>query len=277
MPLADPVLVLADEARDQSAPTQASHELLALARRVGTPLLVHRDEMIVSAQRNPPRAILIPASPANDQFAAHVAVRLESPILADITDLSLHPDHEHLVAHTDHFSTEILSSTAVISIRPRSPDVTPDCLLTEAAVVVAGGRGVGSAEGFSLLARIAAALGGCLGGTGTARELGWVPSHACINLPGAQIRPRLYLAGGVSGSVRHRAAIRGARTVVAIDSDPDAPILREADFGIVGDLHEILPALLDELAARSASAPAPPPAASPAAPRTAARSHGGPS
>jgi electron transfer flavoprotein alpha subunit len=120
--------------------------------------------------------------------------------------------------------------------------------------VVAGGRGVGSAEGFSLLARLAQVLGGRLGGTHTAGELGWCPDHARISLPGAQIRPRLYLAGGVSGSLRHRAAIRRARTVVAIDSDPAAPIFREADFGVVGDLHEVLPALLDELARRSGQA-----------------------
>ena len=159
--------------------------------------------------------------------------------------------------------SEIHTQTAVITVRPRAHESRRECLLTEADVVVAGGRGVGSAEGFSLLARLASVLGGCLGGTHTAGELGWCPSHACISLPGAQIHPRLYIAGGVSGSVRHRSAIRGARTLVAIDSDPDAPILREADFGIVGDLHQILPALLDELAARAArrrpapSSPAP--------------------
>lgn len=137
----------------------------------------------------------------------------------------------------------------VLSRRPKRR-TGRDLILDTADVVVAGGRGVGSAEGFSLLARVAHALGGCLGGTHTSCELGWAPEHARISLPGAQIRPRLYLAGGVSGSVRHRAAIRRARTVVAIDRDPAAPIFREADFGIVGDLHEVLPALLDELARR---------------------------
>ena len=126
-------------------------------------------------------------------------------------------------------------------------------LLTEADVVVAGGRGVGSAEGFALLAELAQALGGCLGATHTAGELGWAPGHARISLPGAQIRPRLYFAGGVSGSVRHRAAIRGARTVVAVDRDPRAPILREADLAVVGDLHALLPALLAELRRRRAA------------------------
>jgi electron transfer flavoprotein alpha subunit len=152
--------------------------------------------------------------------------------------------------------------TARILSRRRKRETRRDLVLDTADVVVAGGRGVGSADGFSLLARVAAALGACLGGTHTTCELGWCPDHARISLPGAQIRPRLYLAGGVSGSVRHRAAIRRARTVVAIDEDPAAPIFREADFGIVGDLHEVLPALLDEIARRSTpDAPAPEPPA----------------
>lgn len=134
----------------------------------------------------------------------------------------------------------------VLSRRPKQ-ESGRDLLLDTADVVVAGGRGVGSADGFSLLARLANALGAALGGTHTSCELGWCPEHARISLPGAQIGPRLYLAGGVSGSLRHRAAIRRARTVVAIDRDPAAPIFREADFGIVGDLHEVLPELLDEL------------------------------
>ncbi|HET9170036.1 MAG TPA: FAD-binding protein [Actinospica sp.] len=160
-------------------------------------------------------------------------------------------DHQNLLAISDRVCSEIHTPTAVITIRRRMHEGSRDLTLTEADVVVAGGRGVGSADGFGLLARVAYALGGCLGGTHTAGELGWTPRHARISQPGAQIHPRLYLAGGVSGSVRHRSAIRGARTVVAIDSDPDAPILREADFGIVGDLHSILPALLDELARRA--------------------------
>jgi electron transfer flavoprotein alpha subunit len=207
--------------------------------------------LIYTARENRPCAILITACPTNDRIAAEVAVGLESAIVTDVTDLSFNDDH--LVAVSDRVCSEIHTQTAVIVVRPRVHESRQEPVLTDADVVVAGGRGVGSAEGFSLLARVAYALGGCLGGTHTAGELGWCPTHARISLPGAQIRPRLYLAGGVSGSVRHRSAIRGARTVVAIDSDPHAPILREADFGIVGDLHQILPAVLDELARRSAS------------------------
>jgi electron transfer flavoprotein alpha subunit len=280
MPLADPVLVLADQdqADDDVAPTQEAHELIALARRLGTPVLVDcplgeaADILIDLAERTPPRAILITSCAATEPVAAQVAVHLECAILADVTDISA--EHDRLVAvqeslpGAERVITEVHSATAVITVRPRrtSGARTADrpgreLVLTEAEVVVAGGRGVGSPEGFGLLARLAYALGGCLGGTHTAGELGWAPRHACISTPGAQIRPRLYFASGVSGSVRHRAAIRRARTVVAVDSDPAAPILREADFGIVGDLHRVLPAVLDELARRAS--PAPPAASDP--------------
>jgi electron transfer flavoprotein alpha subunit len=274
MPLADPVLVLADQdqADDDVAPTQEAHELIALARTIGTPVLVDcpigeaADILIDIAERTPPRAILITSRAVTDPIAAQLAVHLECAILTDVTDISIENDHLAAVQESlpgaERIITEVHSETAVITVRPRktpSPDAAGrELLLTEADVVVAGGRGVGSPEGFSLLARLAYALGGCLGGTHTAGELGWAPRHACISVPGAQIRPRLYFASGVSGSVRHRAAIRRARTVVAIDSDPNAPIFREADFGIVGDLHRVLPAVLDELARRASPAmPAP--------------------
>ena len=268
MPLADPVLVLADQdqADDDVEPTQEAHELIALARRIGTPVLVDcpageaADTLIGIAERTHPRAIVITSSEAAESIAAQVAVGLECAILTDVTDISI--DHDRLVAVQESIPgngrviTEVHTETAVITVRPRNRhgrDSHRELILTEADVVVAGGRGVGSPEGFSLLARLAYALGGCLGGTHTAGELGWTPQHACISLPGAQIHPQLYIASGVSGSVRHRAAIRRARTVVAIDSDPAAPILREADFGIVGDLHRVLPDVLEELARRTPS------------------------
>ena len=268
MPLADPVLVLADQdqADDDVEPTQEAHELIALARRIGTPVLVDcpageaADTLIEIAERTHPRAIVITSSEAAESIAAQVAVGLECAILTDVTDISI--DHDLLVAVQESIPgngrviTEVHTETAVITVRPRNHhgrDSHRELILTEADVVVAGGRGVGSPEGFSLLARLAYALGGCLGGTHTAGELGWTPQHACISLPGAQIHPQLYIASGVSGSVRHRAAIRRARTVVAIDSDPAAPIFREADFGIVGDLHRVLPAVLEELARRTQS------------------------
>jgi electron transfer flavoprotein alpha subunit len=280
MPLVDPVLVLADQADEDVEPTPETRELLDFARRIGMPILVTcatadpevAAELLVDiARRTRPRAIVITAKPSTEMISARVAVSLECAIVSEITDLSAEDDGRLLVVQeTAHGAgvdgrparivSEIHTRTAVLTVRRRDHDCGRELLLSEADVVVAGGRGVGSAAGFSLLARLAYALGGCLGGTHTAGELGWCPRHARISFPGTRIRPRLYFAGGVSGSVRHRSAIRDAGTVVAIDSDPDAPIFRDADFGIVGDLHTILPALLDELA-RRAQNPAPPPAA----------------
>jgi electron transfer flavoprotein alpha subunit len=131
----------------------------------------------------------------------------------------------------------------------RKPD------LAAAAVVVAGGRGVGSADGFELLGRVADALGGAVGGSHAAADQGWCPQDAQIDQTGATVSPRLYLACGISGSVRHRAGMQDSRTIVAIDKDPTAPIFRIADFGVVGDLQRVLPALLGEIAQRRARNP----------------------
>lgn len=308
MPVLAPVLILADQRSEDARPTQATRELVSAARRIGMPALVHCTRLNAVAalaglvEARSPRAVLLGSGKEWDAIAGALAVRLEAPIVSDVTDISIEQGRLFAIQQTpDGYSrtaTELRGTTPVIGIRAgairaedadfigieqihidsadlarshpgakREPRVlrrTAKCetdrelILSDADVVVAGGRGVGSADGFSLLARLAYVLGGSLGGTHTAGELGWCPSHACISLPGAQIHPRLYVAGGVSGSVRHRAAIKGAQTVVAIDRDPNAPILREADFGVVGDLHEVLPALLEELARRAQAGSSPP-------------------
>jgi electron transfer flavoprotein alpha subunit len=144
------------------------------------------------------------------------------------------------------------SSTAygarLVSRTPKTAADRPD--LATAPVVVAGGRGVGSAGAFELLGRVAAAFGGAVGGSHAAADLGWCPPHARIDQTGACVSPLLYLACGISGSVRHRAGMQHARTIVAIDTDPAAPIFRIADFGVIGDLRQVLPALLAEIARR---------------------------
>lgn len=136
----------------------------------------------------------------------------------------------------------------VLSRTPKPGAPRPD--LATASVVVAGGRGVGSAAGFELLRLVADALGGAVGGSQAAADLGWCPPQARIDQTGATVCPRLYLACGISGSVRHRAGMQDSRTIVAIDKDPAAPIFRIADFGVVGDLRRVLPALLAEIARR---------------------------
>jgi len=116
--------------------------------------------------------------------------------------------------------------------------------LSQAKVVVAGGRGSGGREGFELLQELAAVLGGEVGGTRVAYEEGWIPPSRQIGQTGVSVHPELYIGCGLSGAVQHRAGIMDSRYIVAVNTDPAAPIFEVADFGLVGDLRAVVPALI---------------------------------
>ena len=123
--------------------------------------------------------------------------------------------------------------------------------IDEAKVIVAGGRGVGSADGFALVERIAEALGGVVGASRAAVDSGWIPYSRQIGQTGKIVKPELYLALGISGAIQHKVGMRTSGTIVAINRDPDAPIADFADLFVVGDLFEVGEALLERLGARS--------------------------
>ena len=127
-------------------------------------------------------------------------------------------------------------------IRSEGP---PD--VAEARIVVAGGRGMGGAEGFALLEQLALLLGGAVGASRTAVDAGWRPHSEQIGQTGKTVAPALYFACGISGAVQHLAGIGSAGVVVAINSDRDAPVFDAADYGLVGDVHIVLPKLIDLL------------------------------
>ena len=123
--------------------------------------------------------------------------------------------------------------------------------IEEAKIIVAGGRGVGGAEGFALVEELAEAMGGVVGATRAAVDSGWIPYSQQIGQTGKIVKPQLYFALGISGAIQHKVGMQTAGTIVAVNRDPDAPIAEFADMVVVGDLFEVGRAVLAELRSRS--------------------------
>jgi len=126
--------------------------------------------------------------------------------------------------------------------------------LATARVVVGGGRGVGGPDGFATLEELAGLLGAAVGVSRVVTSEGWRPHRQQVGHTGTRIAPELYLACGISGAIQHMAGCQSAKNIVAINTDPGAPIVARADYAVIGDLHQIIPALVAALRARAAGA-----------------------
>ena len=176
----------------------------------------------------------------------------EARLHAGIALLTVAP---HAVAGADpggpgaieSFTPELAESDLVVRVLDRIAPAEGGISLADAKVVVTGGRGVGSAEGFAPVEELAALLGGAVGCSRAVTMSGWRPHTDQVGQTGNKIAPEIYIACGVSGATQHIAGCKGAKRILAVNTDPEAPIMAVADYAVIGDLHEVLPAISAEL------------------------------
>jgi electron transfer flavoprotein alpha subunit len=174
------------------------------------------------------------------------------PKLLTIAALGIEPeplpegDEPEIISVVPDLSDADLVARVVSRVKPEQKGIS----LTDAPVVVSGGRGVGSAEGFAVLEELAALLNGAVGCSRVATNNGWRPHADQIGQTGTRVAPDLYIACGISGASQHISGCAGAKHILAINIDPEAPILMKADTAVIGDLHEVLPAIVAELRQR---------------------------
>ncbi len=238
-------------------------------------------------QENKPEIVLIGATPTGRDFAPRVSKRLNAGLTADCTGLEIDEETGNLLQTRPTFGGNIMATIKTPNSRPQMATVRPGIFkipeqvkkdvktktieydfkekdtvtkivkiitkakiklnLEEAEIIVAGGRGVGSKENFKIIEDLAVVLKAEVGGSRVAVELDWIEHDNQVGQTGKTVSPRLYIACGISGAIQHVVGMQGADIIVAINRDENAPIFKVAHYGIVGDLHKVIPTLIKEV------------------------------
>ena len=236
-----------------------------------------------------PDAVLVPTSYDARDIAARLSAKIDRPVLTNVAGLSdaggLVTEHPVfggtqtvkarftgdgpgiIVVRSKSFAPESTGGEPASVVHAPAGDVCATGAakivtshieertgpkLEEAAVVVSGGRGLGEADKYALIVEAAKLLNGAPGASRAIVDAGWVPYSHQVGQTGKTVKPTVYIACGISGATQHMVGMKGSKNIVAINKDPDAPILQIADLGIVGDVHKVLPALIEMLKARDA-------------------------
>ena len=227
-----------------------------------------------------PAAVLAAGSPRGNEQLAHLAAFLDLPMAAECSEITLGSPHHvlrarwagNLIESANVHSDLLIASVLAFSTEPESanggaatvaefePALEPQdyavkvlsrdageskggVTLVDAKVIVSGGRGVGGPDGFGQIEELASLLGGTVGCSRVVTSSGWRPHAEQVGQTGTKVAPDLYIAAGISGAMQHIAGMKNSKTIVVINTDPEAPILSYADYAIIGDLHQVIPAL----------------------------------